>query len=284
MRDHENDNFVIPQSNEMGEIIIFSKKSFKQLMAGALLSAAVLGSYGYGSVNEVAAASVQSATNGVASSNVYMRNKASTSGKVVDRVHKGDRVQILGKSSGWYKIKTSDGKQGYASSKYINQSSGSSNNSGNSGSTAPSASASVEKVISAGMKYLGTPYEFSSNRNSTKTFDCSAFVRRAFMDGANITLPSDSRKQGQYVKDKGTAVYNVNQLERGDLVFFMSYRGSSASAYAGLDKSKQRITHVAIYLGDNKLLHTYSKQSGGVLVGTFGDSWKNRFMHGGSVL
>ncbi|MGG3509397.1 SH3 domain-containing C40 family peptidase [Paenibacillus lautus] len=284
MRDHENDNFVIPQSNEMGEIIIFSKKSFKQLMAGALLSAAVLGSYGYGSVNEVAAASVQSATNGAASSNVYMRNKASTSGKVVDRVHKGDRVQILGKSSGWYKIKTSDGKQGYASSKYINQSSGSSNNSGNSGSTAPSASASVEKVISAGMKYLGTPYEFSSNRNSTKTFDCSAFVRRAFMDGANITLPSDSRKQGQYVKDKGTAVYNVNQLKRGDLVFFMSYKGSSASAYAGLDKSKQRITHVAIYLGDNKLLHTYSKQSGGVLVGNFGDSWKHRFVHGGSVL
>ncbi|MGV2788033.1 SH3 domain-containing protein, partial [Clostridium perfringens] len=140
-------------------------------------------------------------TNGVATSNVYMRNKASTSGKVVDRVHKGDRVQILGKSSGWYKIKTSDGKQGYASSKYINQSSGSSNTSGNSGSIAPSTSASVEKVISAGMKYLGTPYEFGSSRNSTKTFDCSAFVRRAFMEGANITLPSDSRAQGQYVKD-----------------------------------------------------------------------------------
>ncbi|KOP68980.1 glycoside hydrolase [Bacillus sp. FJAT-18019] len=272
----------------MGEILIFSKKRIKQLMAGALLSAAVLGSYGYGSVNEVAAASAQSVTKGVASANVYVRNQPSTSGKVVDRVHKGDGLQILGSSSGWYKIKTSDGKQGYASSKYINQSNSSSNNSGsnsgNAGSTAPSASASVEKVISAGMKYLGTPYEFGSNRNSTKTFDCSAFVRRAFMDGANITLPSDSRKQGQYIKDKGTAVYNVNQLKRGDLVFFMSYRGSSASAYAGLDKSKQRITHVAIYLGDNKLLHTYSKQSGGVLVGTFSDSWKNRFVHGGSVL
>lgn len=118
-------------------------------MAGALLSAAVLGSYGYGSVNEVAAASVQSVTKGVASSNVYMRNQPSTSGKVLDRVYKGDSVQILGKTSSWYKIKTSDGKQGYASSKYINQSSGSSNNSGsnsgNAGSTAPSASASVEK-------------------------------------------------------------------------------------------------------------------------------------------
>ena len=121
-------------------------------MAGALLSAAVLGSYGYGSVNEVSAASVQSVTKGVASSNVYMRNKPSTSGKVVDRVHKGERVQILAKSSSWYKIKTSDGKQGYASSKYINQSSGSSNTSGNSGSTARSASASVEKVISAGLQ------------------------------------------------------------------------------------------------------------------------------------
>ncbi|ANA80867.1 glycoside hydrolase [Paenibacillus glucanolyticus] len=284
----------------MGEILIFSQKSFKKLMAGALLSAAVLGSYGYGSVNEVSAATAQSVTKGVASSNVYMRSQPSTSGKVVDRVYKGDSVQILGSSSGWYKIKTSSGKQGYASSKLITPSNGSSNNSGNnsgsnsgnnsgsnsgnSGTTTPSTNASVEKVISAGMKYLGTPYEFGSNRSSTKTFDCSAFVRRAFMDGANITLPSNSRTQGQYVKDKGTAVTNVNQLKRGDLVFFMSYKGSSASAYAGLDKSKQRITHVAIYLGDNKLLHTYSKESGGVLVGSFGDSWKNRFLYGGSVL
>ena len=98
-------------------------------------------------MNEVAA-SVQSVTKGVASSNVYMRNQPSTSGKVLDRVYKGDSVQILARS-GWYKIKTSEGKKGYASSKYINQSNGSSNNSGsnsgNSGSTAPSASASVEK-------------------------------------------------------------------------------------------------------------------------------------------
>lgn len=276
----KNDNFVI-YNHLMGEIYIFSKTSMKKLMAGALLSTAVLGSFGYGSVNEVAAASVQSVQNGVANSNVNMRSQASTSGKVVERVYKGDRVQILGSSSGWYKIKTSSGKQGYASSKFITQSNSSSNNSG---SQTPSTNASVEKVIAAGMKYLGTPYEFGSNRNSTRTFDCSAFVRRAFLDGAGITLPSDSRAQGQFVKNKGNAVTNINQLKRGDLVFFMSYRGNSASAYAGINKANQRITHVAIYLGDNKLLHTYSKQSGGVLVGEFGNSWKHRFLYGGSAL
>ncbi|ANY73023.1 glycoside hydrolase [Paenibacillus ihbetae] len=275
------------KSNETGEIHIFSKTSVKRLMAGALLSAAVLGSYGYGSVNEVAAASVQSGASGVASGNVYMRSQPSTSGKVVDRVYKGDSVQILGSSSGWYKIKNSEGKQGYASSKYITQKSGSSNSNSGSGSESaakPSTNATVEKVISAGMKYLGTPYEFGSNRSSTKTFDCSAFVRRAYMDGAGITLPGNSRTQGQWIKDKGTDVYNISQLKRGDLVFFMSYRGSSASAYAGVNKATQRITHVAIYLGDNKLLHTYSKKSGGVLVGDFSSSWKNRFLYGGSVL
>lgn len=246
------------------------------------MSTAVLGSYGYGSVNQVAAAaSTQSVTTGVANSNVYMRSQPSTSAKVVAKVYKGDDVRILGSSSGWYKIVDSKGKQGYTSAKYITANGTSSSGSS---SKAPSTNATVEKVINAGMKYLGTPYEFGSNRNSTNTFDCSDFVRRAFIEGAGVTLPSNSRTQGDWIKDKGTAVYNLSELKRGDLVFFMSYKGSSASAYAGLDKSKQRITHVAIYLGDGKLLHTYSKKSGGVLVGDFSSSWQNRFLFGGSVL
>jgi len=67
-------------------------------------------------------------------------------------------------------------------------------------------------------------------------------------------------------------------------MFFMSYRGSSASAYAGIDKSAQTITHVAIYLGDGQILHTYSASSGGVRVDQLSASWMNRFMFGGSVI
>lgn len=266
--------------------------NWRKIMAGALLSATVMGSYTYGSTTYAAAASNAqvSVQQGEAKGNVNLRSKPSTSGKIVAKIHKGDRIQIIDKGSRWYEVKTSSGKRGFASSKYIalggntssNQGSGSSS-SGNSNGSATS-SAGIEKAINTGMKYLGTPYEFGSNRNTTTTFDCSDFIRQVFLEGTGIKLPSDSRKQGAWIKDKGTDVGNISSLKRGDLVFFMSYKGSSASSYAGLDKSKQRITHVAIYLGDNKLLHTYSKKSGGVLVGDFGSSWKNRFLYGGSVL
>ncbi|MNF00540.1 hypothetical protein D3C80_1993840 [compost metagenome] len=64
----------------------------------------------------------------------------------------------------------------------------------------------------------------------------------------------------------------------------MSYKGSSASAYAGVNKSTERITHVAMYLGNGKLLHTYSTKSGGVRIDTLSNSWEKRFLFGGSVL
>ncbi|WP_408635001.1 C40 family peptidase [Paenibacillus phocaensis] len=134
------------------------------------------------------------------------------------------------------------------------------------------------------MKSLGTPYEYGSSRSSTATFDCSDFVRQAYKDALGLTLPADSRQQGDYIKDNGTAVYSIDSLKRGDLVFFMSYKGSSAKSYQGIDKQKQRITHVAIYLGNGQLLHTYSKESGGVIVDQLDGAWVHRFMFGGSVL
>lgn len=268
--------------------------NWKKVMAGALLTATVMGSYTYGSTTYAAAASTAqvSVQQGEAKANVNLRSKPSTSGEIVSRIYKGETVEIINKtSSKWYEVKTKSGKTGYASSKYIvstgststgEGSSNNNNNNNNNGNNNESTStnALVEKTISAGMKYLGTPYEFGSNRNTTTTFDCSDFVRQAYLEGTGIKLPSDSRQQGAWIKDKGTDVNNISELKRGDLVFFMSSKGS----YEGLDKSKQRITHVAMYLGDNKLLHTYSKESGGVLVGNFSQSWKNRFLFGGSVV
>ncbi|MNI62875.1 NlpC/P60 family protein [compost metagenome] len=99
-----------------------------------------------------------------------------------------------------------------------------------------------------------------------------------------MTLPADSRQQGTWVKENSTAVTDLSGLKRGDLMFFMDYKGSSASAYAGIDKSTARITHVGIYLGDNKILHTYSVSSGGVRVDNLSASWMNRFLYGGSVV
>lgn len=237
-----------------------------------------------------------SAKSGTVIRGVNFRKGAGTSSAKIRMLSKGEQVTIISEANGWYKITDKNNVTGYVSadSKYIsvagsnNGSTGGGNNNNNNGSnsgSSESSNASVEKVISAGMKYLGTPYEFGSDRNSTKTFDCSAFVRRAFKDALGITLPADSRQQGTYVKNKGKTVTSIKDLKRGDLMFFMSYKGSNKSSYSGINKSTQRITHVGIYLGDGKILHTYSKESGGVRTDTVtGKHWEYRFLYGGSAL
>jgi cell wall-associated NlpC family hydrolase len=235
-----------------------------------------------------------SGSNAVVKESVSFRKAASTSGERIRFLKKGEQVTVLSMpNSYWYEVKDGNGVRGYVSTQdsYLSLTgSVPGSGSGNSGGgtvTVPgeSASKSVEKMIAAGMRYLGTPYEYGSNRNTTTTFDCSDFVRQAFLDGLGIKLPADSRQQAQYVKDKGTAKTSWSQLKRGDVVFFMSYKGTKASAYSGINKATAAITHDGIYLGDGKVLHTYSVEGGGVTVSSIaGTHWEYRMVFGGSAL
>lgn len=227
---------------------------------------------------------------------VNFRVSPSTSAKVIRLLKKGEQVQVLAQpNNAWYQVKAADGSIGYISSS--NQYISLSGNSGGVGAVTPTptptpnppisipgASAQIEAVIAAGMGYLGTPYEYGSSRNDTSTFDCSDFIRQIFMDAVNIKLPADSRQQGAWVKENSTVRTSISSLKRGDLMFFMDYKGNSASAYEGIDKSTARISHVAMYLGDGQILHTYSVASGGVRVDKLSASWTNRFLYGGSVI
>ncbi|ATF13380.1 C40 family peptidase [Brevibacillus sp. HB1.2] len=141
-----------------------------------------------------------------------------------------------------------------------------SNQNKQSDSNTASSSDIADQVISEGLKYKGVPYKFGSSKKTTRTFDCSSFTQRVFKE-VGVSLPRDSRQQSKV----GQKV-SKNQLQKGDLVFFRSY-GSSSS----------RITHVAIYAGDNKLLHTYGKP--GVTTTKFkGTSWEKRFELGRRVI
>ncbi|GGG63159.1 C40 family peptidase [Paenibacillus radicis (ex Gao et al. 2016)] len=244
-----------------------------------------------------AASTSLSAGQALIKASVSFRTAPSTSALRIKYLKKGEQVSVLSQpNSYWYQVQDSTGTTGYVSSQdqYITVGSlspGGGNttnpsnpgNSGGSGSV-PSSS-SVEKVIAAGMSYLGTPYEYGSDRNTTKTFDCSDFVRQSFIDGVGLKLPADSRGQGSYVKNKGNAVTDWRKLKRGDIMFFMSYKGTKASAYSGVNKSTAAISHDGIYLGDGKILHTYSKESGGVTISSIeGTHWEYRFLYGGSAL
>lgn len=265
-------------------------------ISAAVSAAVILPSPTHAAEAKAVVQSAAASQTGIIQASVRLRDKPSVSSSVLGYLKSGEKVTILEKSNSYfYKVKTAAGKIGYISTadQYISvgkTSAGSSkpegNTSGSGSASKPTqnASAAIEKVIQTGMKYLGTPYEYGSDRNTTTTFDCSDFTRQIFKEGANLLLPSDSRQQGTWIKNNSTPVNSIDKLKRGDLVFFMSYKGSSSSAYQGINKSQERITHVAVYLGDGKLLHTYSKQAGGVVITDFTNSWKYRFLYGGSVL
>jgi cell wall-associated NlpC family hydrolase len=118
-------------------------------------------------------------------------------------------------------------------------------------------------IISYGNTLLGTPYLFGAKYGRTDRFDCSSFVK--FIYRNYITLPRSSREQA-----KAGSWISINKLRKGDLVFFKSTGGSS------------RISHVAIYAGSGKLLHTYG--SGGVKYTNFSSYWKGRYVTARRVL
>ncbi|WP_339276479.1 SH3 domain-containing C40 family peptidase [Paenibacillus sp. FSL W8-0426] len=263
-----------------------------KIITASVTAAMLMGSLTTGAFTaQVSAATIENSKAKIIQG-VNMRTSPSTSAGVVRQLPQGETVTILGTSgSYWYKVQDSSNQTGYisSSSKYTQMVSSSGGNSSTSSSVAGSSSVTgseaVEKVIAAGMKYLGTPYKYGADRNSTAAFDCSSFVRRAFIDALGITLPADSRKQGDYVKAKGAVQTDWTKLKRGDLMYFMSYKGTKASAYSGVNKSTARITHTGIYLGDGKVLHTYSNEGGGVTVSDIsGKHWEYRFLFGGSAL
>ncbi len=106
----------------------------------------------------------------------------------------------------------------------------------------------ADDIISLGYRYLGTPYELGAEPGSTKTFDCSSFVQYIFGENG-IRLPRVSRQQlgmGKKIRK--------DQIRKGDLLFFES---NSRKHKKGL----QRIGHVAVYLGNNFMLHA-SEETG----------------------
>ena len=98
-------------------------------------------------------------------------------------------------------------------------------------------SASAARVLATGDRYLGTRYRYGGKTPATG-FDCSGFVQYVF--GRNsVNLPRTSRQQAT----AGRALAaRVDSLKPGDLMLFSS--------------QGVRIDHVAIYVGDNRMLHS----------------------------
>lgn len=144
----------------------------------------------------------------------------------------------------------------------------------------------IENAVNTAWKYYGTPYQYGSDRNNPKTFDCSDYTRWIHLYSLGMDLPTTSRSQWEYVKKFSKRKYtDISQARRGDLLFFMQYKGWQPHDYKGINVKSQPVAHCGIYLGNGQMLHTASAKTGGVRVDKVkGNHLEYRFIGGGRVV
>lgn len=103
------------------------------------------------------------------------------------------------------------------------------------------------QVINYALKYVGGPYVYGGN-SLTKGTDCSGFTKLVYKK-YGVSLPRSAKEQSH----SGTSV-GLENIMPGDLVF---------SGYNG------QICHVAIYMGNNKLVHALNSNVGIVVTNLY---------------
>ncbi|MEW9079507.1 C40 family peptidase, partial [Terrisporobacter glycolicus] len=198
----------------------------------------------------------------VTASTLNIRSGPSTSNSIVGKAYKGNTVDILSSSNGWYKVKLSNGQVGWGSSDYISkggESSGGSEGSGGGSSETNNAQA----IINIAKAQLGKPYVWGAE--GPNSFDCSGLVYYVYGQHG-IKMPRTSREQANV----GTTV-SQSQLQPGDLIF------SSTDGSGG-------VNHVGIYIGNGQMIH--APKPGDVVKTTNINSsyWQNTYVKAKRVL
>lgn len=175
-----------------------------------------------------------------------VRTGAGTSYATLGSLQKGLLLALDGKQGNWYQTRYKS-RTAYVSA----------NTAYTSLTLLDEGEEDVENVIEEGLRLLGVPYVYGAVRLhdgngkflkgfTVKQFDCSSLMQYIFYEGAGTLLNVNTRTQ---IK-QGTHV-NKSDIKRGDLLFFTN---DSRRYNTGIE----RVGHVALYLGDNYILHTAS--------------------------
>jgi len=99
-----------------------------------------------------------------------------------------------------------------------------------------SVSNKASDLVENAMGFLGVPYKRGGNSAETG-FDCSGFVRAMYEQTIGLVLPRRAKEQAA-----ATDHIDKSELRPGDLVFF--------------NTMKRAFSHVGIYIGDGKFIHS----------------------------
>ena len=93
-------------------------------------------------------------------------------------------------------------------------------------------------IVNTAKRFIGVPYVWGGT--TTSGFDCSGFIMNIYgRHGLNIKRLADEQYYGGKKLSK-------SELTAGDLVFFSTYAPG--------------VSHVGIYIGDNKFIHASSSR------------------------
>ena len=98
-----------------------------------------------------------------------------------------------------------------------------------------------EQLVNYALQFVGGRYKFGGSDPHTGV-DCSGFTKYVMQHGAGVSLNRSSTSQSK----QGTAI-SADQMQPGDLIFYGSGRG---------------INHVAMYIGDGKVVHASTERTG----------------------
>jgi cell wall-associated NlpC family hydrolase len=116
---------------------------------------------------------------------------------------------------------------------------------------------SSQRLVREAGKHLGEPYRYAGM--SKRGWDCSGFVWTMYHRSLGIDLPRTADDMFH-----SGILLPLSHARAGDLVFFKI--------------GKQRISHVGIYLRNNKFVHV--SKSDGVIVSSLHDSYYRRYFVG----
>jgi hypothetical protein len=114
---------------------------------------------------------------------------------------------------------------------------------GPTGRPMPAPAPTAGEVLGTAEQYLGVPYKWGGS-SPGEGFDCSGYVRYVY-GKQGVRLPRTSREQA---KAGARVSAQVASLRSGDLMLFA--------------EPKQAISHVAIYAGNGRIIHSSSSGRG----------------------
>lgn len=170
--------------------------------------------------------------------------------RLVGKAGSHDKKAGQGRKGRWTSVMLPSGKTGWVRSDHIRPHKGFRSIARGEGNAESISDRQMEEIIASAFKLKGVPYLWGGM--TPKGVDCSGLVRWSFLMNG-ILLPRNASQMihcGDEVPltlpQNGNAA-GIENLRPGDLVFF----GTPAK-----DGAKQRVTHVGIYIGNGRIIHS----------------------------